>query len=207
MGWQSIVSCVLGLLLLGQPAAADVLALKTGVKHNGTIANREELRSRPSEAQAVGLLREDSGELLRFAVDDVDYVVLQEQDRQVVIDFSSLTRGRPQPAAVALLPQDSPSSGAAGYILGGLALGALGALVKFGGAKATITESSISADEKSYNGVNYALMGLGGVLVLVGLAKDSSTPPAAVGALQGCGLLIAAAGSEHSAALGVRVAF
>jgi hypothetical protein len=50
-----------------------------------------------------------------------------------------------------------------------MGVGLAGALVKFGDAKATVTESSIDVDDNSYNGVNYGMMIAGGIMFVTGI--------------------------------------
>jgi hypothetical protein len=53
----------------------------------------------------------------------------------------------------------------------GAGTAAVGALVKFGDEKVTVTSSGVDYDAKSYNLLNYTLMVFGGVIFIAGLAS------------------------------------
>jgi hypothetical protein len=164
----------LALLLLAQPLFADVVVLKSGEKYAGTVANRDQVRTDPRASRSIGILVTSSSELQRFAVDDVEYIILEDRDGDQVIDLLAAAP-RTSPASV-VVPARIHRGGdtAVLAVLGSVALGA-GALVKFGGPKCSVTQSSVDCDKKSYNALNYTLMGFGGFLLLMAIVQGSSS--------------------------------
>lgn len=174
---RRVVACVAALLLFIQPAAADVLVLLDGQRHVGVIANRDAVRETPHRQSRIAILISDSDELLRFQTAEIDHIVFEEDGESYVIDMTE----QPPPTKYTTPPrpvQTADTDTGVALMLSGAAIGLLGALVKFGDEKATITESSIDYDEKSYNGLNYAMMGLGGVMFILG-ASTSLGPASA----------------------------
>lgn len=160
---------LLGLLMfLATSASADIVILRSGAQMTGTVANREQVATSPESFSVIGVLTVDeAGErkLLQVAVDDISYVLLEDDGGTRVVQFV----GRQRIVQESRTSSASRSSeGAALVIIGGAAF-ALGAIVKFGDEKVTFTDSSIKHDEKSYGAANYALMIGGGSLVTVGI--------------------------------------
>ena len=182
MPYRRIVCLCVIAVFMAQPILADVLQTRTGEKFVGTLANREQVRNDPRSSRTIGMLLSDSGELLRFRVEDVDYVVLQDGDRDQVIDLLSAPGSDPLTGSQYRAKHRDDYTGVV-LIVVGAAIAAFGALDKFGGPKCTVDESSIDCDEESYDTLNYALMGVGGLLVVVGIVQSSNPNPQHSGVL------------------------
>jgi hypothetical protein len=163
-------------------ALADRIVLRSGESVEGTVANREIVAQQPLEQENIAILVEstDGGsELSRFVVADIDYIVLEDDESERVIDFSSLGK-TPMSEPTSSAPEVMPShysrydeDTGTGHLLIGLGAvsAGVGALVKFGGERVTVTNSQIDYDEKTYNGLNYALI-IGGVaLAVIGIVS------------------------------------
>jgi len=182
-------------LLAATPGSADMVMLLTGDSFRGTFANRDVVREQTSAQAQISLLPEDSEELLRFELDQIDYLVFEDGGQREVIDLSSLKSGRLaadaqqwSPAYAefreSLEPEPEPKAKAGKkgiplIIVGAMTAGA-GALIKFGDEKVTVTEDSIDYQENSYNALNYSLMIGGGAMLVIGIAiqvSESSSSP------------------------------
>jgi hypothetical protein len=182
----TVVSGVMILaLILAQSAHADKIVLKSGESVEGTLANREAVLASPQLQTQFSLLRSGSEELVRFAAEEVDYLVLEGEGDPVVIDLASLSAdlGSIQSSTDDLDEIRSSQTSAVvetrkisgkPLIFFGAAMAAVGAVVKFGDEKLTATSSGVDFDEKSYNKANYALMAGGGILFVSGLVIESS---------------------------------
>ncbi len=159
---------LLGLLMfLATSASADVIILRTGTQVTGTVANREQVATSPESFSSVGVLTVDeTGErkLLQVPVQNINYILLEDVPGTRVVQFVGRQRvaGQPQTA------RPEPLNPVA-IVLCGSVLCAFGALVKLGDEKLTVTNSSVKYNEKTYNGLNYALMIGGGLLATIGL--------------------------------------
>jgi len=187
MRYRRVVCLCIVVVLLAQPVLGDVIGTRNGEKFVGRLANREEVRADPRALDTIGMLLSDSGELLRFRVQDVEYIVLQDGDLEQVIDLLSSPRRGASPGSPAY-PTMRRENHPPVLIALGFAAGTLGLLYKFGGPKCTISSSSMDCDEKSYSGINYALMAAGALLVVIGItqshgehnnAHSQSAPPGA----------------------------
>jgi len=177
------VAClILVVLLIPAAVGADIVVLRDGTTIEGTVANRESVYGAPRNVQVISILLGDGTQLRRIAVADVSHVVLIDGDAKRVVDFAQSTLGAPidtirqtQEPLVELAAQDKEKKdGGIALILLGGCVGGFGAIVKLGGEKATITETSIDYDEHSYNALNYILMAGGAVAVIAGIAMLSS---------------------------------
>jgi len=134
----------------------------------------------------IAILIDSSGELRRFPRDDVEYLILEDADRKQVIDLLSTTK--PESVTQPTKNAKKGTGGAAAAIIG-LGMVGVGAFVKFGGPKCTIAESSINCDDKSYNAINYVLIGCGAVFFIIGISESmngespskAQVPPKATG--------------------------
>lgn len=168
----------IAVLLAAQPAMADIVMLRSQKKLTGAIANREEFARDPAFGDALSILvtpaQGDSVELVRILKSDISYVVLENGPVSRVFDMSTLhDRESLDPKVLSRIVGDRRAShhlrnaGTALTFVGVVLLGT-GIAVKFGGPKAHVTSSSISVEESSYNGANYALIMGGGVMVAAG---------------------------------------
>lgn len=177
--WLLTRAVILIGLIFADVALADTIALRSGIKYEGSIANREQLRSQPQLQETIAILTNESPVLVRIPAMEIEYVVLEDSLGRQVIDLSGLQAvAKPIPAIAQSAP-DQNKTGAINLMIGGALMGGVGALVKLGGPKVTVTESHISADEKSYNTGNYAMMAGGAAVFLIGVAMlngGSSTP-------------------------------
>ena len=180
-------------LLAATPGSADMVMLLTGESFTGSFANRDVVRERTAAQAHISLLPDDSDELLRFELDQIDYLIFEDGEEREVIDLSSLkSEGSPAGAQQwspayrefreRLEPGPKPEPGKKGIpliIVGAMTAGA-GALIKFGDEKVTVTEDSIDYQENSYNALNYSLMIGGGAMLVIGIAiqvSESSSSP------------------------------
>jgi hypothetical protein len=170
-----LLSTVLGVALIAHVASADVVVLKDGTRHQGVVANRHLLEVQPGAFDVVSLLSGDD-DLKRFQVSAIDYVVLEAESGDKVVDFSQLAQFDRRPIAHQF-ERDHSRKRQMGTLMVGFGAAALivGTLVKFGGPKATVTDSRIDVDDDSYNAMNYALMIAGGILVVGGVFTLADT--------------------------------
>lgn len=196
--------------LLVHPAFADMIMLRDGQRHLGVVANREDVRAHPEEHLYVSILPKDSTEPLRFPVEDIEFVVFQDGEDQQIIDFKALTARADMAqkrATVAGVAGVDSKGGGFGIIAAGLAAAGIGIFVKFGEEQTASGSSSFGRSEKSYNAVNYALIGLGAMLVAVGTARQWGSTKwlshDADGLMIGC----KANQGERRVAVGYRVTF
>ena len=180
-------------LLAATPGSADMVMLLTGESFTGTFANRDVVREQTAAQAQISLLPDDSDELLRFELDQIDYLLFEDGTEREVIELSSLKPGRSAADAQqwppayrkfreSLEPEPKAKPGKKGIpliIVGAMTAGA-GALIKFGDEKVTVTEDSIDYQENSYNALNYSLMIGGGAMLVIGIAiqvSESSSSP------------------------------
>ena len=191
MTYLRFISVVLLLCLVPQLLLADQIVLRSGDTVVGNVANREEVEDDPLALEAIGILVTTDGKshLLRFPLDDIEYVVLERGGEQRVIDIVGLRgrqTGRSMLSEAALRKSDSRRQAIGGGLLaGGAALAAFGAVKKFGEEEAKITASGVDV-ERTYNSLNYALMIGGGVVALLGLVMITTAeryPPPSRGSL------------------------
>lgn len=164
--------------LIAHPAFADIVMLRDGEKHVGVVENRDQVRAHPEQYLHIRLLPKDSAEPLLFPVGDIDYVAFQDGDEMQVVDFKALTPrsalAQDNATVAAVAGMDSKGRGF-GIIAAGVAAAGIGIFVKFGEEQATAGSSSFGRTERSYNALNYALIGLGVLLVAVGIAKQADS--------------------------------
>ena len=171
-------------LFTAQVVRADVIVLRTGERMQGTIANRVQLAAAPETFSQVALLG-DAGDpdrdLHRFHALSIDFVILEDESGDTVIDFMELYAHEPLRA----LPDEAENrknQKSQGVVLMtlGLAIGITGALFPFGEPKGsvytTVYPGRAGTGNDTYNGANYAMMIGGGVLTLAGIATMVSPP-------------------------------
>jgi hypothetical protein len=174
---RRVLICLVTLQMLVHPAFADVVVLRNGTKHEGLVSNREDVRSRPQAHDWVSILLTDTDEVVRVPVENVDYIVFEDNGAREVIDFSTLRgesqlNSRPEPH-----DYDVKRDAALALVIGGGVAVGVGAFVKFGGKKVTERNGTIDYDENSYNAANYAMIIGGVVLLLVGATMFGSGSP------------------------------
>jgi len=162
-------------LVIASVASADVIALKSGEQLRGVIANRARVRARLNEQSELAIFLENSSEFHRVSMVDVEFVVFADEDSREVFDVTALTVeplpvGRDVPR-VFRDPSEPPSG--FGFMAAGAVMAGVGAFVKFGGAKATVTEGSVDIADKSYNAANYVLMVGGGIFMVLGVTMEA----------------------------------
>lgn len=159
-------------LLVPQMVFADMIALRDGTRLEGIVANRELVASNPTTFEYVSILIGGDGELRRILVADIEYVLLVDGEQERLVDFTSAgAKSAPTSgtASEAISERSSTTTGVGLMAFGGAAL-AVGALVKFGGPKATVTETDLDYEQDSYNAANYVMMVAGGALFVAGFA-------------------------------------
>lgn len=184
---RAVLAALLATLVLAESAGADVVVLKDQRRFAGTLANRDEFARSPGRSP-VALLPADSASLVRFQRSEISHVILEDGVSTRVFDLT--TPPLPAPAALPLPASrissvDSWNSTGAprggslraagtGLCIAGVAALTLGLAVKFG------EFTFLSSHESYYNGANYACMGGGGAMMMVGVALLSVPEPVAV---------------------------
>jgi hypothetical protein len=153
------------LLLIPHLLFADVIVRIDGTKVRGTVANREDVAQNRQAISYVAIVPDGSDELLRIAVEEISYVILEHNGDRVVVEFG------PTAGGVNILQNKSrkdlslKGSGIVLMCLGGGVL-TVGGLVKLG-------ERDVG-DKKTFNAVNYVLLAGGAILLIVGGAMVSA---------------------------------
>jgi hypothetical protein len=163
--------------LLGGQALADVVVLRDGKRHVGAVANREELRARPSVYSRISILLEESGELMRIDVNRVEYVILEDDGRKEVIDFYTASPSEEaNPPEVHSEPIVLHSSAGTSTVLmmTGAAVASVGALIKFGEERVTISSQDVDYSDETYNALNYVMIVGGAALIMAGILVRTS---------------------------------
>jgi len=182
------VATALMVCLLVHPAFCDEIVLLNGERVSGDIADREGVAANPLDRDLISILDEDRSiaeDLKRYPLFEIDYIVLEDESGRRVLDIAgSKAETKTQPIGPAptrgTRDRDREGEGIALTILG-LGCAGLGALVKFGDEKLTVTEHDIDYDEKSYNATNYVLIvgggtiALAGIIILAGNSTDSGS--------------------------------
>ena len=159
------------MLLVPQAVLADVIALRDGTRLEGIVANRELVAAKPRGLDSLSILLDSTGEYRQILVVDVKYVLLVDGEQQRLVEFG------PEPFSSMAERESSASSPSrakrrdAGVVMitFGVAAAAVGIFDKFGDPKVTVTETEVKYEDTSYNGVNYVLMALGGMLIIGGI--------------------------------------
>lgn len=181
-----------GLILVGMPvqALADLLVTSAGERVTGILANRTAVLDIGTLPPTVSILvgTGDDADLRRFSREDVDYVIVTEGGIDHVLDGRT-TRveagtGRGSVSDVRANPK---TVGSVLMILG-VGVGAFSLALPQGGPKATVTQSTIDVDEKSYNAVNFVGMVLGGLLFLSGAVQVRGASSSSETAANGIGI-------------------
>ena len=193
--FSSVLPAALGTVFLAcGPAWADVIVLLNGRTLPGTLADRDEFASNArAHADVVILLDADPGaqpELRRVAVDEIDFVVLETNGKRRVVDVDGGAKTEDQvdagvpSAAVPRFPYTEGPSRNASAPSGSTRLGTgatllvLGAATTIAGAvidfdsQETVSwyAGSYASDSVDYDTRNYVVMGIGGLMILTGLA-------------------------------------
>lgn len=193
--WSRVLptfSCAL--FLLNAPLWADVLVLRSGCTIQGTLADREAFandpRGRPEVAILLDVGTAAQPRLSRVPVDEIDFVVLETDGEKQVFDVrgesASLTTGaKPSstsgarrfpytedPLTTAPAPKTSHrTEGGVALLLCGGAVTFIGAIADFDSPHTVAWQVGTvsSPGGVQYDGRNYALMAIGGVMMLAGL--------------------------------------
>jgi len=194
--WSRVLPTFIGLLfLLNAPLWADVIVLRSGCTIQGTLANRDEFandpRGRPEVAILLDIGTATQPRLSRVAVEEIDFVVLETDGEKRVFDVrgeSTLLTTGTKPSSTSTAPRypytedplmTTPAPKQSHRTEGGVALMLCGGAVTFIGAIADfdsphtvawqVSTSSSSSGGVQYDARNYALMGIGAVMMLAGL--------------------------------------
>ena len=166
-------------LVLGQltvvPATADTVVLLNGERHDGSVANRDLVAADPVSCSVVSILLPGESELLRFRIEEIDHIVLEDGIASHVIDFADIRTSSVQSGNAQYESAAERSYGAVTWIVVGGLLGGTGALVRFG--EEEVTRPGVI--ERTYTPLNYIMMGGGALLVVVGIAVEASRPRSA----------------------------
>ena len=160
-------------LLTVVPASADVVVLRNGERHEGTVANREQVRQDPAGRSLVALLLPGGDELIRFATEDINHVIIEDGGNSCVLDFMGVDLEILEERGRAMRVQLSPRPSGIPIIVGGLLVGGVGALVKLGEEELRVTEDSAEL-RPTYNAFNYTMIIGGTGMVVVGIAMEVS---------------------------------
>jgi hypothetical protein len=202
--FSGVLPAALGAVFLAcGPAWSDVIVLLNGRTLQGTLADRDEFASNVRAHDDVVILL-DTGpraqpQLRRLAVDEIDFVVLEANGERRVVDVhrggdidSELDPGISRPATPRFPYTEGPSranseardSGRLGTGAALLLVGAAGvisgAVIEFDSWEPiTWTVGYSVAQEVDYDTRNYIVMGIGGIVMLTGLAliASSGRPP------------------------------
>jgi hypothetical protein len=153
------------LLLIPHLLFADVIVRIDGTKVRGTIANREHVAQNRLNINYLAILSVDSDELLRIAVAEISYVILENNGDRIVVEFGPATDRTDTPKRQPRKDLSLKGSGIVLMIMGGGAL-VTGGLVKLG-------ERDVG-EKKTFTELNYALMVGGAILLIVGGAMASA---------------------------------
>jgi hypothetical protein len=181
---RSIVAGLLSGALLAQPAIADIIRLRDGLEHEGTLANRDELLRQPRAFDVISILvasPDDPSQvrMVRVPAADIEYLVFENGNDRTVIDLYSLVDAPSQPSGSgsAMTSEEEIASakrgGAVLMLLGAVAFG-VGVGKKFGEEQLVVSQDLTYEIENSYNAVNYVLMIGGGAMFIGGIAVIAS---------------------------------
>jgi len=170
---KSLLVLMMIVMVLANSVLADTVVLRSGERYDGILANRDQVRTHPTQQAWVSLLVQESGELRRVAIGEIDYIILEDDGKQQVIDFNALGFRPASGSTRRQISQRGSTTNGIALVVFGIGVGAAGALVKLGEPKATVTEHSIDVEEHSYSAANYGMMAVGAVLVVVGVAIAS----------------------------------
>lgn len=162
------ICLAVAVLLIAITANADMVVLKDGTSVRGSVLGREAVRAGAECAGLVSIV-DAAGQMHEFDADEVDYVVIEGSGAPRIVRLMT------DREASASTQQRGGSSSDATLIGGGLIIGCLGACVKFGGEKVEISGGEIRIQQHSYNGANYAMMGVGGAMILAGIMLDTAS--------------------------------
>lgn len=153
------------LLLIPHLLFADVIVRIDGTKVRGTIANREDVAQNRFALRYVAIVPVDSDELLRIAVTEISYVILEDNGDRIVVEFGPTT-GR----------ADSPKRQSRNLKRNGIGLMFLGSGVLTVGGLVKLGERDVG-DKKTFNELNYVLLAGGAILLIVGGVMVSADKP------------------------------
>jgi hypothetical protein len=85
---RNLTALLIALLVLSNCAFADTVALKSGRRYTGDVTKRDSLRAQPMQQYYVGLRVQESGELKRFAIEEIDHIILEDHGKQERIEFN-----------------------------------------------------------------------------------------------------------------------
>jgi hypothetical protein len=165
-------------LALAVASQADSVVLRSGEVHTGRVVNRDEVRRSPDSQSHISIYSQGTSTPLRFSLSQVHHLVFEDDGYQEVVDVKWVEPEPPDkevPSSRRTLrryqrtSELTPRRRGMPLIVCGLGTTALGALVKFGGEKAVVTEHSATYDENSYNAANYILVVAGGAMVVAGI--------------------------------------
>jgi hypothetical protein len=181
---RAIIAALFSGILISHPAVADIIKMRNGIEHHGTIANREDVRRRPKAFEVISILVESVDaptevNLVRAPVVDIEFLVFEDGEDRTVIDLDNLlensTRMQPTSTSPQRLDHHKPSAKAAGAVLVVLGGGMLivGTAVKFGEETLVISQDTVEI-KKTHNGLNYTLMIGGGIMIIAGVGAIAS---------------------------------
>jgi hypothetical protein len=150
--------------------------LRDGLKFVGTVVGRDEVRSDPLAYEWISLLPDGSDELMRFPVEDVEYILFQNGADGVLVEFPKEYELH-QPGSTVMVAGKADSKGGAAWMIGaGIALVGVGIFIKFGNEQNPTASGLSDSHEKSHNSMNYAWIGLGSALITAGIIKHMARP-------------------------------
>jgi hypothetical protein len=168
---RSVLITLLALLLLAEPALADIVMLRDGDKFVGTVVGRDEVMADPSSFKTISLIPDGSEDIVRFASEDIEYILFQNDAGGLLVEFAEPTQAGQQETTMMATGSVGSKGGAAWMIAAGFALLGVGVFVKFGDEPNTSASGSRTSTEKSYNAMNYAWIGLGSALIAAGVLR------------------------------------
>ena len=165
---MKIIRLLILTMIIPHLAVADVVVRRDGTRIEGTVANQGQLIENWRVFDHVAILRIDDDRLVRIPINEIDYMVLDQDGKPIVIEIKS--------ASVWVSGQEvekksriSLKNNGIGLTIFGIGFLAYGAFVKMGEPELVFRGGEI-VEQDTYNDTNYALMIGGVVLIIVGLS-------------------------------------
>jgi len=191
---RQIGTVLLVALLVVQPAMADTVRLLSGEAHVGTVENQDAILRSPLSHEFISILLKESTLVIQVPQSEIDYIILDRSGRPQVVDIAAMLGKTERPELPSHEPEQphagqeiwtSENRGGSGVplIIAGAAMALVGVVFKFGTTKDTMGPIELTTEGSHYNGLNYALMAVGGGLVVGGVWKESKRKASALSSL------------------------
>jgi len=163
------------LLVSALPASADVLVLRSGDRLTGTIIDRDAVALDAKAQPTIAIAPTYGGPNLEFDLEEVASIGLEYDGsvREIVLFAREPMPNTPRNLISGL--REAPDS--MKLILGGMAVGAVGMSVKFGGHETDEFGEPIPGGGKTYNQTNDVLKLAGATMIIMGVALSIEEGP------------------------------